>query len=120
MTDNEIIKALECCGSDCYSRCPLWDFGDDSGISQCTTKLARNALDLIKKQKAILEAIDDTIHPLPFITDFDVAIKTAKAEAVREFAERVKGEKWNHKNFGELVCVEDIDILLEEMEKENL
>ena len=45
----------------------------------------------------------------------DVHLKRARAEAVREFAERLKTEKWKHKNFGELVFVEDIDNLVKEM-----
>ena len=45
------------------------------------------------KQKAILEAIDNEMMPLPFETDFDKAIKTAKSEAIKEFAERLKKVK---------------------------
>lgn len=38
-----------------------------------------------------------------------------KAEAYTEFAEDIKATKINHKNFGEIVFVEDIDNLLKEM-----
>ena len=38
-----------------------------------------------------------------------------KAEAIKEFAERVKAEKFTHKNFGELVYLEDIDEIAKEM-----
>ena len=43
-----------------------------------------------KNHKSVIEAIEDTINPLPFETDFDKAIKTAKSEAIKEFAEQVK------------------------------
>ncbi len=39
---------------------------------------------------AILEEIDNEINPLPFVTNFDVAIRSAKSEAYKEFAERLK------------------------------
>lgn len=44
------------------------------------------------KQKAMLEAIDNEMFPLPFETDFDKAIKTVKSEALIDFAERLKSK----------------------------
>ncbi|MBO5408919.1 MAG: hypothetical protein J6A61_05955 [Clostridia bacterium] len=44
-----------------------------------------------KKQKLVLENINDTIHPLPFVTDFDVAMSQAKSEAIKEFTSRIEG-----------------------------
>ena len=38
-----------------------------------------------------------------------------KCRAITEFAERLKEEKFTHKNFGELVYVEGIDNLVKEM-----
>lgn len=43
------------------------------------------------------------------------AYKNGFEAGIREFAERLKAEKFKHKNFGELVQVEDIDNLVEEM-----
>ena len=115
MTDNEIIKALECCVEcdtyfdECVDGCPLREVND------CTLVLRRIILDLInrqkaeierleeenKKQKLVLENINDTIHPLPFVTDFDVAMSQAKSEAIKEFAEQVQEEITNalHSNY---------------------
>lgn len=45
---------------------------------------------IMLEQKVILEAINDEFNPLPFETDFDKAIKNAKSEAIKEFAERLK------------------------------
>ncbi len=38
-----------------------------------------------------------------------------RAEAIKEFWEKLKKEKVTHKNFGEMVYVEDGDNLVEEM-----
>lgn len=43
-----------------------------------------------KKQKIILDGIEDAVHPLPFETDYDKAIKQAKSEAVREYVTKYK------------------------------
>lgn len=42
-----------------------------------------------EKYRLILEKINDEINPLPFTTDYDKAMEKAKAEAVKEFAERL-------------------------------
>ena len=54
MTDNEIIKALECYSTaSCISKqCPYEKMHD---IPKCTTKLTKDALDLINRQKAELQ-----------------------------------------------------------------
>lgn len=56
MTDSEIVKALECCigivGGKCYE-CPYKD------IHGCEGKLIKNTLDLINRQKAENEKLQD-------------------------------------------------------------
>ena len=84
MTDNEIIKALECCTkgttSDVCDDCPL------RTTDICTEEengVLKLALDLINSQKAEIEALiagQETLQRY---------ISTAKAEAVKEFAERL-------------------------------
>ena len=71
MTDEQIKKALECCSTwdRCQSECPYDGKCDD--IFDCTTRLAKDALALIKRQKE--------------------EIARARAEAIREFAERLDG-----------------------------
>lgn len=96
MTDKEIIKALEYCNSTerghCLNKCPYYNYS-----ANCTQEMIKDTLDLIKRQQAEIErlkmereAFDDAIYPLPFKTDFDIAIETAKSEAYKEFAERLK------------------------------
>lgn len=59
MTDEQIIKALECCSTDtCFSNgCPLEDESDGADIGKCTSKLSKLALDLINRQKAEIERL---------------------------------------------------------------
>ena len=57
MTDNEIIKALECCmqGNNCGGCCPYDD--EDDTCEECTSKLTRDALSLINRQKTEIERL---------------------------------------------------------------
>ena len=56
-TDEEVIKALECCvqGDSCLGCCPYDD--GDYDCAHCTSKLARDALNLINRQKAEIERL---------------------------------------------------------------
>ena len=77
MTDTDIIKALECCKKDDCDNCPN-DFGN------CYANLAGYALDLINRQKEELEAVQSAID------NAYVYVNEQKAEAIKEFAERLK------------------------------
>ena len=112
MTDNEVIKALECCSTaTCISNnCPYEKIHD---IPTCTTKLTRDALDLINRQKAEIERLR---YNLEAVLDE----RADHSEAYKEFAERLK-EKNRGKTSG---CVgwvdfDDIDNLVKEMESEQ-
>ena len=100
MTDNEIIKAFEVFvgrigkglifakldlkidGTDNFKHIAL-SFDD---IFDLINRLKAE----IEKLNAELEAINDALYPLPFKTQFDMEIEIAKAEAIKEFAERLK------------------------------
>lgn len=72
MTDNEIIKALECCiNADCKC-CPHYI---GIGIGQCEEMLMKEMYDLLYRKDAEIEAS-----------------KNSKSEAIKEFAVRVKME----------------------------
>ena len=60
MTDNEIKKALECCGNQiaCTDGCPLDDLG---GIDKCIHTLLLNALDLINRLQAKNKEFDEKL-----------------------------------------------------------
>lgn len=94
MTDNEIIKALECCSDDCGKtcegmRCPM--------IAECQTDinaLKKSALALINRQKAEIERLKcSAIRNGKQIGSLIHHLETAKSEAYREFADKL------HDNF---------------------
>lgn len=139
LKEEEIIKALECCkmpvGSGACNNCPLKNIRDNlqkEDIKSCTTVMMESTLALInrqkaeierlqeenKKQKLILESIEHTIHPLPFVTNFDEAITNAKSETLKELSERLESGEyglydWEYKEF--VYPQSDIDNLLKEM-----
>ena len=90
MTDEQIVKALECCGNmnECKKECPLDDLG---GIDKCIHTLMLNALDLIKRQQAEIEDLKADKEALinGQLTIQKMYIE-ARDKAVREFAEKLK------------------------------
>lgn len=101
MTDNEIIKALECCtkGLECKN-CPANPHKGNYGY--CTGLLLKDTLDLINRQKANLDDKEDTIQYADKVikslqADMDKLqanvselVKQTKAEAYKECIEEVK------------------------------
>jgi ribosomal 50S subunit-associated protein YjgA (DUF615 family) len=73
-------------------------------------ELLLNALNLINRQQAEVERLQKENN------QFAKMYSEIKAETIKEFAEKVKANKFKHKNFGELFFVEDIDNLVKEME----
>ena len=109
MTDNEIIKALECCIHDRIGceKCPL--FGD--GSPNCWEAIRKNTLDLINRlkresnkyrnkvqaQKGELTRVYKENDVLKTNCDsmclsMPNMAKAERAEAIKEFAERLKDE----------------------------
>ena len=118
MTDNEIIKALDCC-SNRHKTCHDCVFCEDndlvSDIGNCVRRLKIQALDLINRQKAEIENLNIELSAMRGAAysykaeaerlsvlaklgnmranDYRAMrdkCKTAKAEAYKEFAERLK------------------------------
>lgn len=87
MTDNDIIKVLECClNLDCKKSpmeicdpCPYFHEGN------CTYLLKENALNLINRQKAEIERLEKQLD-----SKCDRCIARDRAEAIKEFAEKLK------------------------------
>ena len=118
LTQKEVIKAIECCINDDCDNCPN-GFGNCERnlaelsldlINRLKTRIVRyqlkntnqrNALASLNKkvaeQKAEIErltleveAVNELINPLPFKSNFDRAIETAKTEAIKKFAEKFR------------------------------
>ncbi len=87
MTDNEIIKALECCKNKRCVNCPYDDVADK--FAECSAKLVNDALDLINRQKAEIESKNRQIGELVSFQRF------CETKAVKEFAERLKNRICN-------------------------
>jgi hypothetical protein len=87
MTEAEIMKALECCfkkGLLCEScdECPNMAMG-----SMCMDNMIRDAIDLINRKNAEIEEKSNRLREiLPIVAEL-------KAEAIKEFAERLIEQK---------------------------
>lgn len=80
MTDEQIVKALEyCLSTNSCEECPICN------TDNCGFVLMRNAFDLIERQQAEIEDLREIVF-----TDRTEAIKKLKAEAIKEFAEKLK------------------------------
>lgn len=89
MSDEEITKALECCG-DPYSVCAECPIKDDHG---CNEKLANYALDIINRQQAEIEKLKEEIQiTKDAYTMLQTKNEIIKSEAIKEFAERLKNK----------------------------
>ena len=99
MTDNEIIKAYACCNINGFGgceECPCKIEGDcivPSGFD-----LEREVFNLLNRQKAEIERLRGLVEECVDSNEAWVRdngelrneLKTAKAEAIKEFAERLK------------------------------
>lgn len=85
MTDNEIINNIIWCmnPNNACADCPYYELRQSL---DCVSSLFGDTVDLINRQKAEIERLRDT---LKIYHNYNPAIKRAKAEAVKEFAERL-------------------------------
>lgn len=88
MTDKDIIKALECCKTwdDCKG-CPYCV----NGLYTCGEHFDEDVLDLINRQKAEIERLED-LNKCYYTSCQQIAKSNheIKAEAVKEFADKFK------------------------------
>jgi hypothetical protein len=128
MTDNKIVKALECCAE--HPNCKNCPCVDKIG---CVNLISKDALDLIKRQKAEIERLESKVNRLKqYDEERDIRLHarltaTARTEAIKEFAERLKSKTRKLTEYDEggwdmdvyAVSVDDIDNLVKEMTEEN-
>ena len=92
MNTNEIIKALGCCIVHLPERCKACPY-NDLNTENCVVCLMSDAREIIKQQQAEIERLNKCREiNVSSIATLHQKLKTAKAEAIKEFAERVKYE----------------------------
>lgn len=97
MTDNEIIKALECC---CVSECDECPYDEQTA---CVEIMKDGALALVNSQKAEIERLEchknEVIENCQMVMKsteehynklFEEAKEIVKSEAIKEYKEKVK------------------------------
>lgn len=76
-------------GNNCGGCCPYDD--EDVICEECTSKLAKDALDLIKRQQAEIEQWKEEANRYQNLwCDAEKDISNARIEAQKDFAERLK------------------------------
>lgn len=135
MTDEQIIKAMQCVignGVDC-TEC---EYQEVLPFPSCMRMCAKNALNLINRQKAEIERLKDENKSIRYCYEQAKSYNdtlaesceknckhfnmTTRAEAIKKFAERLKEKKyksceWSHGEHPYVVEECDIDNLVKEM-----
>ena len=110
MTDNEIIKALECVmGNDV--NCSECTYQKVLPFPSCRMMCAKNALALINRQKAEIENLQKNIDGLNIFTTNH--IKVVRLQAIKEFAEKLKNCFAISRDYLDIINI--IDNLVKEM-----
>lgn len=124
MTDEQIIKAVGICRTpDTCRGCPYHELH----TAGCICALMKDVFDLINRRKAEIERLTAKILVKDNINDYNTAqlriareeLRTTKTEAIKKFAERLKGyaigENGSKEKAYFFVEVQDIDNLVKEM-----
>ena len=107
LTDEQIIKALECCASnkDCVS-CPYYEK---------TYCVDADALDLIKRQKAEIETLREKYDRARYNLQAVLDERADHSEAIKEFAERLKEKATVDGDSTWWIANIDVDSVVKEM-----
>ena len=117
MTDNEIIKAMQCVMGNDVS-CSECEYQKVLPFPSCRNMCAKNALGLINRQKAEIERLKKNIDGLNiFTTDY---IKVIRLQVMKEFVEEFKRKatvvhKTHSGKYWYEIDDDEIDNILKEM-----
>ena len=81
MTDNETMKALECCSTSYCNdyKCPL--YRNMLNTKDCVTVLSANSLNLINRQKSKIEELEvEKLHLTEFLAESERKVKDLEVE----------------------------------------
>ena len=128
MTDEQIIKALECCSTDVQENpCPKCAFYNKH---RCSTLMLNAASDIINRQKVKIKSLKQIINEqdkevlklqnriIFWRKNLNYQPEKIKSEAIKEFVEKLKKHSFvdNLSLDGkETAYVDDIDNLVKEM-----
>ena len=118
ITDNEIAKALECCMNE--KTCKNCAYNG----RPCMTPLKRDALDLINRLQEENERLlkecgnQSTLWSNHFESIFETAKETIKAEARKEFAERLLSCYEGFDKTNEVILFENLVKAIEDTKRE--
>lgn len=111
MTDNEIIKALECCKGYLTNDCAMCQ--NVEKYPRCNEFLNEIALDLINRHKAENERLEKELMKCKLEKEMLYqTVEEIKSEAIKEFAERLKCGV--PQETGVIRC-DDVDNIVKEM-----
>lgn len=112
-TDEQKKKALECCKNSSCEGCPYRDLNSGLLDMSCVVENVKNALDIINRYEAeIAEQDQAIINALKHM-------KKIKAEAIKEFAERLKAHEFFANFTYRAETQRIVDILAKEMVGES-
>lgn len=121
MTDNKIIKALECISGKGIIRCKDCPYRENE-FPNCYDLAVQNAIDLINRQKVEVAHFKEEANKYQkfWCNSYNKQeMDDARAEAIKEFADRLKEKAKIGKgylgNVYHSVAVEEIDNLVKEM-----
>lgn len=133
-TDDEVVKALECCSKDSMLNCRNCPYEESCNMGR--SDMQKDALDLINRQKAEIERLIEEREKLlkeckkcgsktqKVIIKLKKQMRQTKSEAIKEFAERWK-KYWKAQmdvstnQHQDEIVLRDIDNLVKEMTGEN-
>lgn len=122
-TDEQIIEALKCCiaQENCEEvSCEICPYDK---VYDCKEVMLKNVLDIFNRKNAENERLKAKILVKDNINDYNTAqlriareeLRTAKSNAIKEFAERLKAISDSRPLYDELVYIDEIDNLVKEM-----
>ena len=124
MTDNEIVKALECLRGK-HIFCRECKYSAHLHYRECQQAAANDALDLINRQRAEIEKwkknCDELYEQMSerLKAELEIERRLSERRAIKEFAERLKKEEFYYDTEdgyeGYVVEVKEIDNLVKEM-----
>lgn len=115
MNDNDIIKALECCAkNEGCAECPYISLIKTGG-EDCISFMAKQAIDLINRQRAEIERLQAGEYRY-----IGKTVQNARTEAIEDFAEKLK-EKSDYCYMGNIdalvyrITAKDLESIVKEI-----